>query len=101
MPPPEDWYGRTIAVSAALFLGTLLVFSRAIDNEFGGPSETGLLAAWIGRDPPRSCGSFAVLLSSRAQARDLTYPVVLRKIAWTTTHAREASHRPRDSDDKT
>jgi hypothetical protein len=27
--------------------------------------------------------------------------VVLRKIAWTATHAREVSHRPRGSDDKT
>jgi len=29
----------------------------------------------------------ALLLSSQAQARDLTYPIVARKIAWTTIHA--------------
>jgi len=102
MPPPEDWYGRTIAVSAALFLGTLLVVSRAIGNEFGRSlrnRSSGCLD-WSGDPPPSSrilC-SFAVI---RAQARGLTYPVVLRKIAWTTTRAREASHRPRGSHDKT
>jgi hypothetical protein len=101
MPPPEDWYGRTIAVSAALFLGTLLVFSRDIGKDFGGPEKQvfwlpGLVGTLRG-----ARGSFALLLSSRAQARDLTYPAVLRKIAWTTTHAREVSHRPRGSDDKT
>ena len=80
----------------------LLVFSRAIGNEFGRSLRNRSPAAWIGQATLRGArGSFALLLSSRAQARDLTYPVVLRKIAWTATHAREVSHRPRGSDDKT
>jgi len=68
MPPPEDWYGRTIAVSAALFLGTLLVVSRAIGNEFGRSlrnRSSGCLD-WPG-DPPQSSrvlGSFAVMPSA-------------------------------------
>src|SRR5437763_16918700 len=92
MPPPEDWYGRTIAVSASLFLGTLLVVSRAIGNEFGRSlrnRSSGCLV-WSGDPPPSSrilC-SFAVI---RARARRLTYPVGLRQIACTTTLPRVAS----------
>ena len=80
----------------------LLVFSRAIGNEFGLSLRNRSSGRLIGRATLRGArGSFALLRSSRAQARDLTYPVVLRKIDWTTTHAREVSHRPRGSDDKT
>jgi len=80
----------------------LLVFSCAIGNEFGLSLRNRSSGCLIGRATLRGArGSFALLLSSRAQARDLTYPVVLRKIDWTTTHALEVSHRPRGSDDKT
>ena len=93
---------RTIAVSAALFLGTLLVFSRAIGNEFGWSlrnRSSGCLDS--SGDSPRSSRvlcSFAVFPSASEE------PHLSRcatQKAWTTTHAREVSHRPRGSDDKT
>src|SRR5438094_5564530 len=45
----------------------------------------------------RSRGSFALVLSSRAQARDLTYSVVSREVGGTTIHACEIPHRFRGS----